>query len=170
MLRNDVSPWIVRGLYLFALVLVLSPVLDLVSTVWPLRPTDLAWRYGFLGLGAGYLHTPILGLVLALLVGWWTGSPGVLRVLGVVMMGGSLVLMLVMGMFILDVLQMRGLREPNVQQAVLVGGVLQEVKYGTACLVLAALGFGSLRSASARAGARGSAGDRARRPGIVTAR
>lgn len=167
MLRQDVSPWLVRGLYLFALVLVLSPLMDLASTVWPLRPADLAWRYGFLGLAAGYLHTPILGLVLALLLAWWTGGSGVLKVLGVAMMAGSLVLMLAMGMFMLDVLQMRGMREPELQQAVLVGGILQELKYGTACLVLAALGFGSVRSAGVQAGARRA---EARQAGIVTAR
>lgn len=167
MLRQDVSPWIVRGLYLFALVLVLSPLMDLTSTAWPMRPADLAWRYGFLGLAAGYLHTPLLGLVLALLVAWWTGGSAALRVLGVGMMAGALVLMLAMGMFMLDVLQMRGLREPELQQAVLVGGILQELKYGTACLVLAALGFGSVRSAAAQSGARRA---EARQAGIVTAR
>jgi hypothetical protein len=34
------------------------------------------------------------------------------------------------------------------RQAVLVGGVLQELKYGTGVLVLAALGFGSVRTAA----------------------
>jgi hypothetical protein len=113
-----------------------------------MRPTDLPWRYGFLGLAAGYLHTPILGLTLAMMVAWWTDSPAVVRGVGTFMLAFSLVLLIAMGMFMLDVLQMRGLREPEVQQAVLVGGVLQELKYGTALLVLGALGFGSVRTAA----------------------
>jgi hypothetical protein len=163
MSHSEVSPWVVRGLYLFALVLVASPLADLASTVWPMRPTDLPWRYGFLGLGAGYLHTPILGLTLAMMVAWWTDDPSVTRAVGIVMLASSLVLLIAMGMFMLDVLQMRGLREPEMRQAVLVGGLLQELKYGTGLLVLAALGFGSVRTAARQARSPRSAGGRSHR-------
>lgn len=153
--RSHVSPWVVRGLYLFALVLVLSPMADLVSTAWPPRPTDLGWRYGFLGLLGGYLHTPILGLVLAMLVAHWQDDAAVLRGLGVAMTIGAVAIMLALAMFALDVLQMRALRAADQRSAVLVGGVLQGLKYGTACLVLVALGYGALRSAlHARGGSR----------------
>lgn len=161
---NDVSPWVVRGLYLFAIVLVLSPIMDLTSTVWPMRPTELTWRYGFLGLTAGYLHTPLLGACLALGLAWWTERDGVLRFVGIAMLASVLPLLLAMGMFMLDVLQMRGLREADVQQAVLVGGILQEVKYGSALLVLLALGFGAVRTAGSR---RRNPGGRRASPGIV---
>lgn len=163
MSQSEVSPWVFRGLYLFAFVLVASPLADLASTVWPMRPTDLTWRYGFLGLGAGYLHTPLLGVTLAMMVAWWTENPGIARGVGFVMLASSVVLLTAMGMFMLDVLQMRGLREPEVRQAVLVGGLLQELKYGTAVLVLAALGFGSVRTAAQLARSSRAAGGRSPR-------
>jgi hypothetical protein len=149
--RTDVSAWIVRGLYLFAIVLVLSPLLDLGSTVWPLRPTDLPWRYGFLGLAAGYLQTPILGFVIAIAAAHWTQDGGTLKALGIAMLVSAALVVTAMGMFLLDVLQMRGMREAEVQQAVFVGGMLQEVKYVTAALVLGALGLGALRTGAAHA-------------------
>src|SRR5688572_1491582 len=78
------SPWVVWGLYLFAAVLVASPLIDLFSTAWPPRIADLSWRYGFLGLAAGYLHTPMLGVVLAMAVAYWQEHTGTLRALGIV--------------------------------------------------------------------------------------
>lgn len=160
------SPWAIRGLYVFAFVLMVMPLVDLVSTVLPARPGDFSWRYGTLGLAAGYLHTPMIGLALALGLGFWMEHRWVLRLGGAVAMVGSVALCLVIVVFALDVLQMRGMREVEVQSAVLAGGVLQEIKYFTAALVLAPLGYGAWRTASAigRASAsRGSPG-----PGIVT--
>jgi len=57
------------------------------------------------------------------------------------------VLGMLMVVFALDVLQMRGVRAEEVQPAVLAGGVLQELKYGTAALVLFVLGVGALKTA-----------------------
>ena len=78
----------------------------------------------------------------------------------------SALLVVAMGVFLLDLLQMRGLRPEEAQQAVLIGGLLQEAKYFTAVLVLLALGVGSLRSA--RGLARKGSEERAGAPGIVT--
>jgi hypothetical protein len=48
----------------------------------------------------------------------------------------------------MDVLQMRALREPDVQRGVLIGGVIQEIKYLGACLVLGCLGAGSVSTSA----------------------
>jgi len=164
MTRSHPSQWAISGLYLFALVLVFSPMMDLASTVWPARFGELAWRYGFLGLLPGYIHTPILGLIMAGLLAYGQGHTSVVRVLAALSLVGALVLLSAMTAFALDVLQMRGLRPPEEQTAVLVGGVLQEVKYLTACVVLALLGLGGRATAkgmkAAGAGGRSS-------PGIV---
>jgi len=164
MTRSQVSPWVVRGLYLFAIVLVVSPLIDFVSTVWPLRPGDLQWRYGFLGLGAGFLHTPILGLVLAMAVAYWQDHLSVLRRLGVLSAVAAAAILPVLLEFPLDVLAMRELRAQDAQTGALIGAIIQEVKYLGACLVLACLGVGGMRTAKqlmATSGAEAS-------PGIVS--
>lgn len=142
------SPWAVGAVYLFGLVLVVSPLVDLATTVLPARPGDFTWRYGALGLAAGYLQTPLLGLVLLLAVAYWQERPWVLRVAGAAACVASLALGLVMVVFALDVLQMRGMRAEEVRSAVLAGGILQELKYFLAALVLAPLGIGSWTTAS----------------------
>jgi hypothetical protein len=136
-----------RGLYHFALTRMLSPVCDLLSTVWPLRPTEMAWRYGMLGLTAGYLQTPILGLVLGMAVAYWDGEPGILRFGSILSLAGTVVLLIAMATFALDVVGMRAVRPDEARAGILVGGVLQQFKYLGAALVLACLGVGGLVSA-----------------------
>ena len=48
--------------YLVASMLVVIPAVDLLSNMVPLRVGDPAWRYGTLGLGSGFMLTPLLGM------------------------------------------------------------------------------------------------------------
>jgi hypothetical protein len=147
MTRAEASPLAVTALYLFALVLMVSPLIDLTTTVWPLRFGELPWRYGFLGLAAGYLHTPLLGIVLAAAVAYWQGHPTSLRILGFVSVAAAGLLIPVMALWPLDFQQIGALREPELRPGVIAGGIIQELKYGGACAVLALLGLGALRTA-----------------------
>ncbi len=149
MTHDDVSPWLARGLYLFGVALMLTAAIDLFTTVWPMNTGDIAWRYGFLGLAAGYLQTPTLGLVLIALTALWQENGAALRICGVASLVAALALLLAMGMFGLDVVQMRELRAEEMRSAVLAGGFFQEVKYLVATFVLAFLGHGALKSAKA---------------------
>lgn len=142
MSRRSVSPWVAWGLYVFAAILVLSPVSDLATTVWPARFDDLGWRYGFLGLLGGYLQTPLLGLLLAMGTAYWQGHARALRASGLLGLVGAVVLILAMVTFGLDVLAMRQMRPEDQRAGVLVGGALQELKYLGATLVLVFLGVG----------------------------
>jgi hypothetical protein len=153
----------VAGLYVFAAMLVVLPLTDLFSTAWPPRLTDLSWRYGFMGLAAGYLQTPLLGLVIALAVGYWLGHAGVLRVLGVASVLLAVVLLGVMALWPMDVMQIRALREPEAQAGVAIGGAIQELKYAAAFLALGLLGFGAIRTAGEV-----ERGTRREAPGIIS--
>lgn len=160
--RSALSPWAVAGLYLFAATLVTSPLIDLISTAWPPRVGDLSWRYGFMGLAAGYLQTPLLGVVLATVVAYTQGHAVVLRVLGILCLLKAVALLPVLALWPMDVLQMQQLRAPEVQQGVAIGGAIQEIKYLGACLVLGVLGVGSVRTSSGLARA-----NRREAPGII---
>jgi hypothetical protein len=144
--RADISSWVVRGLYLFAFILVFWPAVDLLTNTAPFRPGDVRWRYGFGGLLAGFLHTPILGLVLATLVAYQRRSRLTLRTLASIELLGALVLVLVMGMFALDVVQMRAMRPPASLSSFVAGAAISEAKHLTAFLVLVSLGIGSWRT------------------------
>ena len=140
--HTQVARLVALGAYVFALTLVLGPMIDLISTVLPARVGDVTWRYGFLGLGAGYLNTPLLGFGLAIGVAIWQEDLAVLRALGVLATVGAVMLLPIMAVWALDVLQMRELREPEVRAGVLMGGVIQGTKYFGACVVLGLVGMG----------------------------
>jgi hypothetical protein len=71
-----------------------------------------------------------------------------------------------MGIFCLDVIQMRQIRAEEVQAAVLAGGFFQEVKYFVAAYVLAFLGHGALKTA--KTAKLQTPGVKHERPGIVS--
>lgn len=146
MKQDEVSAWLPLGIHLFGVALMLTAAIDLMTTVWPVRPTEISWRYGFLGLSAGYLQTPTLGLLLIAGTALWRHQPNVMRAAGIVSLVTAVVLVLVMAMFGLDVLQIRELRSDDLQSTVLAGGLFQEVKFFVAMLVFLMLGLGCLRT------------------------
>ena len=145
--RTEVPRWVALGAYVFAVTLVLGPAVDLISTVLPARLGDVGWRYGFLGLGAGYLNTPLLGLGIAIAVAIWQEDAALVRMLGILATVGAVALLPIMGTWVLDVLQMREIREEEVRAGVLMGGVIQGAKYLGACVTLGLAGAGLSRMA-----------------------
>jgi len=137
----------VAGAYFFMFVLVFWPVVDLTSSVWPLQPGDLQWRYGFMGLMAAYLHTPILAVVLAMGLALVRKQRVVLRLLSILSLLGVLVLFVVLVFFPLDVIQLRNSiveeRLPSFQA----GAFFAELKHFTAFVALLLLGIGGWRTA-----------------------
>jgi hypothetical protein len=148
MRSEDVSPWLARGIYLFGLALLITASIDLATTIWPIRPNDLGWRYGFLGLAAGYLQTPTLGLLLIIGTAIWQEHGGVLRATGMICLVWAALLLGAIGLFGLDVIQMRALRAEEARAGVLTGAVFQELKYFIAMCVLVLMGYGALRTAA----------------------
>jgi len=155
--KSEMSSWSVRGLYLFAFLLVFWPLADLVTNTLPFQIGSVRWRYGFGGLMAGFLHTPILGLVLATLVAFWHRSRATLRALGFLELLASILLVVVMVTFALDALQLRGTRPPESLPSFTAGAIIAEAKHCTAFLALLLLGVGSWRTAAKMQPARSAA-------------
>lgn len=144
---QDLSPWFVRGIYLFGVALMMTAAIDLFTTVWPLRPGEMAWRYGFFGLAAGYVQTPTLGMMLILGAAALNEDPGILRIAGMLCFAAAGILLICTAAFGLDVLSMRAIRPPESQAGVLYGGIFQMVKYVVGALVLLMTGMGAIATA-----------------------
>ena len=56
------------GLYPVAALLFIAPFADMLGAAWPVRPAEVAWRFGSIGLGLGVVIIQTLGLALALAV------------------------------------------------------------------------------------------------------
>lgn len=122
--------------YLVAAILVLFPVSDAVATVWPLRPGDVAWRFGAGGLVSRSLVSPFLGLLITFTVALLLDHRRTLRVFAVItallaISFGSLALL-----FALDSVQMRARVQPELLSQFDLAWLVGIGKLGVAGLIL----------------------------------
>ncbi len=150
MIPKDVSPWALRGLYLLALIITVSPLLDLAAVVWPLRPGELLWRYGALGLAAGHLLNLALGLALVMAVAYGQEHRRLLWLAGLASVVLSALILSAMAIFALDLVAVRALRAEELRGATLIAGLTQQFKFLISGMALASLGLGGLRMGAFR--------------------
>jgi len=98
---------IVWVLYAVALVLLVSPLLDLVGAVWPPRMGEVSWRFRAFGLATSALVSPILGFAMVKIAGVLLDHRRVVRVVAVVDLVLLLLLLPGLAFFALDFLQLR---------------------------------------------------------------
>lgn len=98
---------IVWVLYAVALVLLVSPLVDLIGAVWPARMGEVSWRFGAFGLTTSALVSPILGFALLKVGGVLLEHRGLVRGVAVVDLVLLLLLLVGLGFFALDFLQLR---------------------------------------------------------------
>lgn len=98
-------------MYWAALLLVVFPLLSL-ATAWPPAPASAGWRFAAVGLLAGALLLPTVGLVAAALLARALGHRVALAAIGVAA-GTAALLLTVVGIgFALDAIQLHGLVGP----------------------------------------------------------
>ena len=103
--------------YLVAFLFLFVPFLDLAVSVWPPQFGNLRWRVAMVGQLSGGLMTVFLGFLLALAIATLLDQRKMQR--AVVALCGLLAvaLIVVIGMFVLDVFQLRGAVRPEVRRA-----------------------------------------------------
>jgi hypothetical protein len=125
--------------YLVAFLIFLFPLLDTALSVWPPQTSQLAWRFGAAGLFSRALMTPLLAVLIAYGIALVLEHRTVLRVLAIVNGLAVVLIVLVMGLFVLDALEMRVQVRPDTKRAFDAASTVALVKYGTG--MLAALAF-----------------------------
>ncbi len=83
---------IVWAIYAVALVLLVSPLVDLIGAIWPPRMGEVSWRFGAFGLTTGALVSPILGLAMLKVAGVLLEHRAVVRTVAAI----DLILLLVL--------------------------------------------------------------------------
>ena len=105
--RLDPEEALIGPVYLVAALLVIMPAVDFVMSVGAPQPGSVQWRFATVGLLSGYTLTPLLGVAVALGVAGLAGHAWVQRVLVWVSLSASVVLLILLASFMLDVLQLR---------------------------------------------------------------
>ena len=91
--------------YCVAALLIITPLGDFLSGVWPWRLGAVDWRFASSGLLSGFLLTPLLGALIAIGVAAARGSERPLRIFGIATLALSAFCALVLLLFILDAIQ-----------------------------------------------------------------
>jgi hypothetical protein len=98
---------ILPSLNAVAVLLIASPAIDLIGAIVPARPGEISWRFGVFGLLTNTLVTPMLGLAILIVVATLLERHQTVRRLAVLTLILDVILLLGLGLFILDYLQLR---------------------------------------------------------------
>jgi hypothetical protein len=98
---------ILPSLNAVAILLIASPAIDLVGAIVPPRFGEISWRFGVFGLLTNALVTPMLGLAVMQVVATLLERGRTVRRIAVLNLIIDVVLVLGLGLFILDFLQLR---------------------------------------------------------------
>jgi len=139
------------GAYLVSALLISVSLVDYLGNAWPFLPGDVSWRYGVVGMISTFLLSPLLGCLLASAVAAWVPHPPVSRLLGGGMLIVASLLLVALGGFVLDSLQVRSAAAPEAQWVTTTSFLLASAKILLAAVALIVLAVGNLRAASAAA-------------------
>lgn len=93
--------------YLVGALLILIPLGEGILSTRPMTPGALTWRYGASGVLSSALLTPVLGLLLVAFVATLVEHRRMLRTTAILSLAGATILTFVVGLFVLDALQLR---------------------------------------------------------------
>lgn len=142
----DYGAYLAWPAYPFAALLVIQPLMDLVFTVWPLRPGAITWRFGSVGLLSAALITPMIGDFFAVVaanvlghrrVQWFLTSANALL---------SVLMSVILVLFVLDAVQLRSQVIPEAMLAYDVAMTKTFVIQSIALTVFVALSFTGFRT------------------------
>ncbi len=137
--------------YCVAALLVITPLGDFLTGVWPWRLGAVDWRFASSGLLSGFLLTPLLGALIAIAVASASGHERALRIFGIATLSISAVSFLVSLLFILDAVQMSSVVPAQQKRPFYDASIKALLKYGMACAASFWLGMRAYRLGSFRA-------------------
>ncbi len=145
--RLEDADVLIGPLYGVSLLLVATPVFDFVTSVLPLRAGNIEWRFATIGLLSGFLLTPLLGYIIAMLAAQIGGHRLVQRVLAACAFVFSGILALMLVAFVLDILQLRSVVQAEASAAFQGASIKALVKHVSVLVVLPWLALRGLKLA-----------------------
>ena len=145
----DAAALLTGPAYAVAALFVVSPIVDVVASVWPLLPSNPQWRYGSVGIAANYLVSGVFGMMALSAIAALRGHGRLLRVLAIVNAVVAVLMVITALGFILDVLQVRAsVPRDNARTLWMfdVGAMKAEFKYLFGAVVIGWLAFASRRA------------------------
>ena len=148
--------------YLIGVLLVVLPLFDIATTVWPPHLADERWRFGALGSLSNVTLVPLLGLLLIISVATVWNHHATRRTVGALAAVFALALAALAVLFVLDFFQTRSMVRPQFKGPMTVAASAALVKHVLAIITLALLsraGFAGPRPVKVRRVAAAPAGE-----------
>lgn len=152
---------------LVAVLMVLLPLVDSLLVAWPLRPGELQWRFGAVGMFSQALLLPVMGVALLLATALSYGRRTPIRIMAVVSGLVALALLAVLPFFLLDFMQMRAQVRAEAKAAFDVATVFAIVKIGMFAVVALAMAFAGWKATRRAASGRKAAPAQNRADGLL---
>ncbi len=149
----DVRRWL-PGLYLVGAIYCLMPFIETLGALWPPHPDSAAWRFGAAGIFLSFAASVPLGLLIATAAARVLEHRLALRLIGVISILVAVLLLMIIGAFALDVVQVRSIIKPNVKGGFDVASVKAAMMGLMIMVTMILLAISSFRAAAGEHGAR----------------
>jgi hypothetical protein len=158
------------ALYAVCAVFLISPALDLLGSVMPLKPGNIQWRFGLMVSIAPTIMTGVISLAMFSVLGVLFGHAGVLRGVGIVALVLAVMYLGMLGVFGLDLLQLRKAvpADRQVPFLTMTAKCMLQMLIGASSLAL--LSVGSWRVTRQKSGAASGEGGSRRAPMVLSSR
>lgn len=134
------------AMYAVAAMLVLIPLTEFAGQLgWTVQPGLLNWRTGSVGLLSGAVLTPTVGMLLAVITASVFGHRAAARGLAIVAGVGAVLMLLVIGVFALDVLQLRPAVVSDMQRSFTLAAVKALINFSVTAVTLGAICISGMR-------------------------
>lgn len=133
-------PWLL-GLYPVAILLIVQPIAETLAAAWPLRMSEVGWRFGVTGSFELLVGTFVVGIGLLVLAAWLLGHRIVLRAVSVSALVIACLMVLGAASFTLDVVQLRRMVRPDLLGGFQLAAGKAAVSALLAIIALAVLGY-----------------------------
>ena len=145
---SDILERLANPLYFVGLLLVFTPLADFMTSVWPLQPGEIRWRFASAALLGGFLFTPLIGATIGVVVSGLMEQRRAQKTLAIINIASAVILVGVIGLLLLDALQLRRAVPPDAQTAFRTSAVRAALKHGSVTVALVWLGLTGLRGAA----------------------
>ena len=127
--------------YCIGIFLIVVPVMDTLLSTMPLSPSIVGWRFGALGLLANAFMTPLVGLFMLLALAAALDHRGAIRTLALLSAVAAVCILLGLGLFVLDTVQMRSQVRAQAKTTFDKATLVAIAKYLFTAVVLAIVGI-----------------------------
>jgi hypothetical protein len=154
----DVDEILSAPFYAFGVLLIGLPLLDFFTSVIPVSPSNIQWRFATVGLLSNFLMTPLLGIGMLIVVAAVRDHLVFQRVLATINGGLALLLIALLIFFVLDVVQLNATIPPEGLKNFQNAAFKAMVKHAASILVLSWLASAGWRVSAWRPSRTRSAG------------